>query len=474
MNGYLLLRDNKQSGPYSLEEMIAKGFKPYDLIWAEGKSAGWRYPSEFLEFSAFAPVIEEQPYDRFYKKPGSPATTESVNYAAAASKPESAVASISRPVAPIAPAATVAAEAEKPIAPPKTTAVPPRKIFVTLPGNAAAQAAPSPAAKAEPAPKKEVPQTANEYIAAAEKEMKAAAAAQSPTPTYTSFKQSERFLADRPQAAVKEETLYVPQPAKRNSLRTFTTAAVAACLLLGGVIIGLVISNNKQSADQEKLNSIVKQIQERKTNGATTPVQTDAQQQPPSTPLVTPSDNNVSSPVTNPDDTKGNDNNANAGDREIARQAVNKELPKTTDQTKVVTTVQKEEPVAAGEKDVETARQRTEDIKSSPVTEKARQNIYQLVSVAGSDYKTGLLGGISNLQLTVSNNSLYAVDQVEVLVNYLNVEKKLVKQQTVVVSDVAAGEQKTIDVPKTNRGVYVSYTITKINSRALGVAHSGL
>src|SRR5664279_2721852 len=69
MNHYRLLRDNKESGPYTQEEMIAKGFKPYDLIWVEGKSAGWRYPSEIPELKSFAPVIEEQPYDRFYKKP---------------------------------------------------------------------------------------------------------------------------------------------------------------------------------------------------------------------------------------------------------------------------------------------------------------------------------------------------------------------------------------------------------------------
>src|SRR3982750_2624056 len=66
---YRLLRDNKESGPYSEEELIAKGFKPYDLLWAEGKSAGWRYPSEIAPFKTVAPAIEEQPYDRFYKKP---------------------------------------------------------------------------------------------------------------------------------------------------------------------------------------------------------------------------------------------------------------------------------------------------------------------------------------------------------------------------------------------------------------------
>src|ERR1700712_4954385 len=66
---YRLLRNNKETGPYSEEEMIAKGFKPYDLLWAEGKSAGWQYPSEINAFKKFAPIVEEQPFDRFYKKP---------------------------------------------------------------------------------------------------------------------------------------------------------------------------------------------------------------------------------------------------------------------------------------------------------------------------------------------------------------------------------------------------------------------
>src|SRR6202000_3327143 len=65
---YLLLRDNKQSGPYSLDELKVKGLKAYDLVWLEGKSAAWRYPSEIEELKAFAPVVEEQPFDRFYKK----------------------------------------------------------------------------------------------------------------------------------------------------------------------------------------------------------------------------------------------------------------------------------------------------------------------------------------------------------------------------------------------------------------------
>src|SRR5882757_1560771 len=69
MTKYLLLRDNKQSGPYTFDELKEKGLKAYDLVWIEGKSAAWRYPSEVEELRAFAPVVEEQPFDRFYKKP---------------------------------------------------------------------------------------------------------------------------------------------------------------------------------------------------------------------------------------------------------------------------------------------------------------------------------------------------------------------------------------------------------------------
>src|SRR5215467_7978888 len=85
---YLLLRDNKQTGPYSTEELIAKGLKPYDLVWLEGKSAAWRYPSEIQELKPYAPAVEEQPYDRFYKKPQH--STTALEQAAAKEKLEAA------------------------------------------------------------------------------------------------------------------------------------------------------------------------------------------------------------------------------------------------------------------------------------------------------------------------------------------------------------------------------------------------
>ena len=43
---YLLLRNNQQTGPYTFEELLQHQLKAFDLIWVEGKSYGWRYPTE--------------------------------------------------------------------------------------------------------------------------------------------------------------------------------------------------------------------------------------------------------------------------------------------------------------------------------------------------------------------------------------------------------------------------------------------
>ena len=55
---YLLLRNNRQTGPFSTEELLEQQLKPNDLVWVEGRSAGWMHPAEiealkpFLKFEA--------------------------------------------------------------------------------------------------------------------------------------------------------------------------------------------------------------------------------------------------------------------------------------------------------------------------------------------------------------------------------------------------------------------------------------
>jgi hypothetical protein len=63
---YLLLRNNQQTGPHSLEELLQLQLKPRDLVWVEGKSYGWSYPTEidtlqpYVKDTASAPKPQSQ------------------------------------------------------------------------------------------------------------------------------------------------------------------------------------------------------------------------------------------------------------------------------------------------------------------------------------------------------------------------------------------------------------------------------
>lgn len=60
---YRLLRNNREAGPYSLDDLIALPLKAYDLIWVDGKSAAWKYPSEYEELKAYAPPVTDDLYN---------------------------------------------------------------------------------------------------------------------------------------------------------------------------------------------------------------------------------------------------------------------------------------------------------------------------------------------------------------------------------------------------------------------------
>ena len=75
---YLLLRSNQQTGPYSLEELIKFDLKPHDLIWIEGKSAGWYYPQEIKALQPHLSFVKQVPAGQAAKtsQPSSEKTVE--------------------------------------------------------------------------------------------------------------------------------------------------------------------------------------------------------------------------------------------------------------------------------------------------------------------------------------------------------------------------------------------------------------
>jgi hypothetical protein len=470
MSQYLLLRDNKQTGPYSLEELLAKGLKPYDLVWLNGKSAAWRYPSEIAELKPYAPAVEEQPYDRFYKKPA--ARKEAMAVAETTTLP---VAAIETPA-------------------PATKIITPKKIYVTMPaanGQGAARAVTfqeekpayaeqqpvqTPVAEAIPpvAPqtnghKAYQPKAIDEPV----QKQEAAAIPATVQDTLKTGSFAEQVATDY-YSQYEEKIPAIPfSPSRRNRRnihggKLVMQGLVAACLILGGIVIGLLISN-RELKQQQDLDNIVKQIQEREkakqASLVNNTVSTITDQQ------ISPVDPQAATGTVSPSPASGIPAAAVHGaDKKLP--AVKKETPpvagtvEPTDNTKQNVSIASAVMTAVPEKE-----------KPAPppaAIESARKNIYQMVAVEGSKYKTGVLGGISDLRLTISNNSPYPIDQVAVEIKYLGMEKKMVKTQTIIFNDIPPGEQKTLEAPRTSRGISVDYAITRINSKILGLAQAGL
>jgi hypothetical protein len=60
---YLLLRNNQQSGPFTIDELLQQQLKPSDMIWIEGKSTAWTYLSELelIPFIKKTEMLEQSP-----------------------------------------------------------------------------------------------------------------------------------------------------------------------------------------------------------------------------------------------------------------------------------------------------------------------------------------------------------------------------------------------------------------------------
>jgi hypothetical protein len=53
MKKYLLLRDNQESGPFNIDELVLMDLRTMDLIWIEGESTKWDYAGEIEALKAF-------------------------------------------------------------------------------------------------------------------------------------------------------------------------------------------------------------------------------------------------------------------------------------------------------------------------------------------------------------------------------------------------------------------------------------
>jgi hypothetical protein len=86
------------------------------------------------------------------------------------------------------------------------------------------------------------------------------------------------------------------------------------------------------------------------------------------------------------------------------------------------------------------------------------------VELSANDYKVGLFGGVSGLQILVTNSTSQNLENLLVEVEFLKSNGKVVKTEILSVSNIASGTSKSVAVPSSNRGVKVRYRVVTTNT----------
>jgi hypothetical protein len=438
MSAYRLLRNNKESGPFSLEEITAIGFKPYDLVWVDNKSAAWRYPYEIAELKPFTNFTEEQPYDRFYKK-------------ASNTKEEGGVKEKVIIEAEILTETIVEKKIEQPSV---------RKIYVSLPANSSLPVnKEKPAAVAALKPVAGVKTTFPSSYKEFEKEAPLPVEYKQPAEAAVLTEKYSQPL-DEIKKMYVDKLLNSKSSKKRfidNDKKKYLQIATVVIVLLGlGIFIGSAFNkagnkkiaaapSNKQTATLPSPNETA-----RLSNGVI-PVQEN---------LTADDEANSNSDIT-AEPTPTDDELTVQQKKELLTPVKIVKKEKQLSITKPAETVPEQRPSLA---------MKAEEV----IVHKPKEDIWKMVSVKSNEYKRGSFGGISNLQMTVNNNSGYILDEVIIEIQYLKPSLEPLKKETIRFSYVAPNGTMTIKVPDSKRGIKISYSITGINSRQYQAAYAGL
>lgn len=425
MASYLLLRDNKESGPFTLGELQNFGLKPYDLIWIQGKSAAWRYPSEIEELKPFAPAIEEQPFDRFFKKNTAEEKREEL------------------PV--IEPQYSKYIPQESKQAPTYTSK---RSVFVTLPGNKQV------ALKQDPQPIQQKP--ASEPLS-------------TPTISITENPAAAEIKYSQPLDEIKE--MYVKTLLERKDkkvrkglmLAIFKKAAVFGGLVVLGVLAGFIIRSKHGSNGNSEVVPDLMQVSAsiaNKPGNSALPAETSE----PVPDRIEESGVKYSEPARK--------NTASDPVEEEPAQ-YEEEPPKLTIRKETMMIVPKRKESYASQPNPGATidpltgerERKLRNVNEVPERTPTTHSLKDLVSVTSNDYKRVAFGGIRNLYLTVTNRSKFELDHVVVELQYLKPSEEPLRTENINFESIAPSASSTIRIPDTNRGIKVNYRIINIRSR---------
>lgn len=402
MSTYLLLRNNKQTGPFTIDELKKMSLKAYDLVWVEGKSAAWRYPGEIPEFNSFAPQAPEQPYDRFYKK----AVPESALKETKVPVPEPSGFRESFPNQSDVPREETYG---KPVIIPRESNK--ESVYINLPAAEKKQPVSPPAASTQ-------------------------------QPVVLNWEEPIREAANLPGRKGK--------PKKKWLLIASVTLFFAA-----GMVTGFYISNRRDYYATDG-NSPQTPASPLKSSSLTQISREHAEAVPGST------GKKIIKPL-NPSITKAEEMRAASGSKK--KQKIN-----TSAKEDSIHTVATPVPVVNSGDSLRKSREAARIALAAKI--KAHPEEYLLISMG--NYKTGVLGGISEVPVSITNRSGVVMDLVVVAVDYIQHNKKIYKTENLSFHNLAPGATVTAEAPRSSRGVKVLYRLTIANSQQIGMSYSNI
>ena len=530
MPSYKLLRSNRESGPYSLNDLVTLGLKPYDLIWVDGRSAAWRYPSEVTELKDFAPAVEEQPYDRFYKKSSESEKPEIPISQAPAKEIDVSTHVETPPQKYFVKEETIKQEAVQEVyvkpgqqSVPLKTEDPVKKTIPEIPDRSYQTYQPQPKKQVfvsmpetngfTPKPDQYQHQQYQQYLPKAKptpEKLEPVEKRQNPaeeksySPIDIHESEETKLETKYTQSLDDIKEMYINTLVQRKTknrrkeiFRKYVKPAlVPLFLLLSGVAIGLVITNkNGSSKALQSVSTVVPQ--------QATPQQKNEEE---------PTDDKILQPDENQNLVLGTEKKKNsitprtevliqshkqnktsfvipkaivpekkqkdvfvADDESVTVPKKNVEVdPSTGERKKVVRDNDEIDTRETTTRNNSLERSAKKNNSERSFIETDPKNLRDMVSVKSNSYLRGAFGGIRGLELTVYNNSGFLLDEVSVELQIMKPSEEPLRTDIITFRNISANGAVTVRVPDSQRGIRVDYRITNIESKQWQRSTAGL
>lgn len=105
---------------------------------------------------------------------------------------------------------------------------------------------------------------------------------------------------------------------------------------------------------------------------------------------------------------------------------------------------------------------------------KIRNSIDNYVGASTNTYTVDALGGITNLDAVVQNNTPFLLDEVDVEVEYIKENGTVFKTELVTIYNVPGKQDKSASAPDSERGLSVNVKVIRIRSKELKLCYDNL